>query len=52
MGKGYPTLVTQLTDPSISFVIGETGRVTIELGTASNTWKEDRRKEAKYDITA
>ena len=42
-GKGYPTLVVQVTDPSINFVTGESGRETTELVTALNTWKEDRR---------
>ena len=42
-GKGYPTLVVQVTDPSITFVTGASGRETTELVTALNTWKEDRR---------
>ncbi len=42
-GKGYPTLVAQVTDPSITFVTGESGRVTTEFVTALNTWEEDRR---------
>jgi hypothetical protein len=42
-GKGYPTLVEQVTDPSVVFVTGETGRETTELVTALNTWKEARR---------
>ena len=42
-GKGYPTLVEQVTDPSIVFVISAAGRETTELVTALNTWKEDRR---------
>jgi hypothetical protein len=42
-GKGYPTLVAQVTDQSITFVTGEGGRETTEFVTALNTWKEDRR---------
>ena len=42
-GKGYPTLVAQVTDPSITFVTGESGRETTELVTALNTWEKDRR---------
>jgi hypothetical protein len=42
-GNGYPTLVEQVTDPSVVFVTGETGRETTELVTALNTWKEARR---------
>ena len=42
-GKGYPTLVAQVTDPSIVFVTGEEGRETTELVTALNTWEKDRR---------
>jgi hypothetical protein len=42
-GKGYPTLVAQVTDPSIIFVTGEEGRETIDLVTALNTWLKDRR---------
>ena len=42
-GKGYPTLVEQVTDPSIAFVTSVAGRETTELVTALNTWKEDRR---------
>jgi hypothetical protein len=41
--KGYPTLVAQVTDQSITFVTGEGGRETTEFVTALNTWKEDRR---------
>lgn len=36
-GKGYPTLVAQVTDPSITFVTGESGRGTTEFVTALNT---------------
>jgi len=42
-GKGSPTLVAQLTDPSITFVTGESSRETTEFVTALNTWKKDRR---------
>lgn len=42
-GKGYPTLVAQVTDPSITFVTGESGRGTTEFFTALNTWEKDRR---------
>ncbi len=42
-GKGYPTLVAQLTDPSIIFRTGESGRETTEFVTALNTWEKDRR---------
>ena len=42
-GKGYPTLIAQVTDPSIVFVTGEEGRETTVLVTSLNTWKEERR---------
>jgi hypothetical protein len=42
-GKGYPTLVARITDPSIVFVTGEEGRETTELVTTLNTWEKDRR---------
>jgi hypothetical protein len=42
-GKVYPTLASQVTDPSISFVKGEEGRETAELVTKLNTWDKDRR---------
>jgi hypothetical protein len=42
-GKEYPTLVTQVTDPSVVFVTGEEGRETTELTTALNTWGKARR---------
>ena len=42
-GKGYPTLVEQVTDPSLVFVTSAAGRETTELVTALNAWKEDRR---------
>jgi len=51
--KGYPTLVSQVTDPSISFVTGDEGRETAELLTKLNTWDKDRRfvvlRKAKLD---
>ena len=42
-GKEYPTLASQVTDPSILFVKGEEGRETAELFTKLNTWGKDRR---------
>lgn len=42
-GKGYPTLVAQVTAPSITFVTGEAGRETTEFVAALNTWEKDRR---------
>ena len=42
-GKVYPTLASQVTDPSILFVKGEEGRETAELVTKLNTWDKDRR---------
>ncbi len=42
-GNGYPTLVEQVTNPSVVFVTGEAGLEATELVTALNTWKEDRR---------
>jgi hypothetical protein len=42
-GKGYPTLVAQVTDPSVVFVTGEEGRKTTELVTKLDTWDKDRR---------
>jgi len=41
--KVYPTLVSQVTDPSILFVTGDEGRETAELVTKLNTWDKDRR---------
>ena len=41
--KAYPTLVSQLTDPSILFVTGYDGRETAELFTKLDTWDKDRR---------
>ena len=40
--KGYPTLVSQVTDPSILFVTGDEGRETAELFTKLYTWDKDR----------
>ena len=42
-GKGYPTLVAQVTDPSMTFVTGKSGRETTEFVTALNTWEKNRR---------
>jgi hypothetical protein len=42
-GKGYPTLVAQVTDPLITFVTGESGRETTEFVAALNTWEKDIR---------
>ena len=42
-GKGYPTLVAQATDPSITFATDESGRETTEFVTALNTWDKDGR---------
>ncbi len=42
-GKEYPTLVAQVTDPSIVFVTGEEGRETAEITAALNTWDRARR---------
>ena len=42
-GKGYPTLVAQVIDPSITFITGEAGRETTEFVTTLNTWEKDRR---------
>jgi len=42
-GKEYPTLASQVTDPSISFIKGEEGRETTELFTKLDTWDKDRR---------
>jgi hypothetical protein len=35
--KEYPTLVSQVTDPSVLFVTGEEGRETTELDMKQNT---------------
>jgi hypothetical protein len=42
-GKEYPTLVAQVTDPSVVFVTGDKGRETAELTAALNTWDKARR---------
>jgi len=42
-GKEYPTLASQVADPSILFVKGDEGRETAELLTKLNTWDKDRR---------
>jgi hypothetical protein len=42
-GKEYPTLASQVMDPSILFVKGDEGRETVELVTKLNTWDKDRR---------
>ena len=42
-GKQYPTLASQVTDPSVLFVKGEEGRETAELFTKLDTWDKDRR---------
>jgi hypothetical protein len=41
--KGYPTLVAQATNPSLTFVPGEDGRETAELVTHLYFWKKPRR---------
>ena len=42
-GKEYPTLASQVTDPSILFVKGDEGRETAELVTKLDTWDKDQR---------
>ncbi len=42
-GKEYPTLASQVTAPSISFIKGDVGRETTELITKLDTWGKDRR---------
>jgi hypothetical protein len=42
-GKEYPTLASQVTVPTISFIKGEEGRETTELVTKLDTWDKDRR---------
>ncbi|MBI9060296.1 MAG: IS1380 family transposase [Labilibaculum sp.] len=42
-GKEYPTLASQVMDPSVLFVTGDEGRETTELFTKLNTWNQDRR---------
>ena len=41
--KEYPTLASQVTAPSISFIKGEEGRETTEIVTKLDTWNKDRR---------
>jgi hypothetical protein len=41
--KGYPTLVSQATNPSLAFVPGEDGRETAKLVIHLDSWKEARR---------
>ena len=41
--KEYPTLASQVTAPSISFIKGGEGRETTELVTKLDTWDKDRR---------
>jgi len=42
-GKEYPTLASQVTAPTTSFMKGEEGRETTELFTKLDTWDKDRR---------
>ncbi len=42
-GKMYPTLISQVMEPSILFVKGEDDRETAELFTKLNKWNKDRR---------
>jgi len=41
--KEHPTLTSQVTAPSISFIKGEEGRETTALVTKLDTWEKDRR---------
>ena len=41
--KEYPTLASQIMDPSVLFVTGNEGRETTELFTKLDTWDKDRR---------
>lgn len=41
--KEYPTLASQVMDPSVLFVTGDEGRETTELFTKLDTWDKDRR---------
>jgi hypothetical protein len=41
--KEYPTLASQVMDPSVLFVTGDEGRETTELFTKLDTWNQDRR---------
>jgi len=42
-GKEYPTLASQVSAPTISFMKGDENRETTELITKLNTWDKDRR---------
>ncbi len=42
-GKAYPTLASQVTAPTISFIKGEEGWETTELVTKLDTWDKDGR---------
>jgi hypothetical protein len=42
-GKEYPTLASQVTDPSVSFSRGDEGREATEPFTKLDTWDKDRR---------
>jgi hypothetical protein len=42
-GKEYPTLVSQVMNPSVIFVKGDEGRETTGLVTKLDTWDKDRR---------
>jgi hypothetical protein len=42
-GKEYPTLASQVTASTISFMKCEEGREKTELVTKLNTWDKDRR---------
>jgi len=42
-GKEYPTLASQVMDPSVFFVTGDEGRETTELFTKLDTWNQDQR---------
>lgn len=42
-GKEYPTLASQVMDPSVLFVTGDEGKETTELFAKLNTWDKGRR---------
>lgn len=42
-GKEYPTLASQVTAPSISFIKVEEGNESTEIVTKLDTWNKDRR---------
>jgi hypothetical protein len=42
-GKEYPTLVSQVTTPTVLFTKGDEGRETTELVAKLDTWDRDRR---------